>query len=74
MEKFLNKSENIRKAIEIYKNDPKFIIRFAAIIYYYVSQLIINRLIEKYRSASDIYVFFQRLTFIEKYILIIYIS
>jgi DNA integrity scanning protein DisA with diadenylate cyclase activity len=74
MEKFLNKLENIRKIIEIYKNDSKFIIRFTAIIYYCVSQLIINRLTEKYRSAFDIYVSFQRLISVEEYVLIIYIT
>jgi hypothetical protein len=74
MEKSLNKSENIRKATETYKNDPKFTIRSAAIIYYYTSQSITNRLIEKHRSASNIYIYFQRLTPIEKCVLIIYIT
>jgi hypothetical protein len=74
MEKFLNKSENIRKATEAYKNDPKFTIRSAAIIYHYAPQSIINRLTEKHRSASDIYTPSQRFTPVEKYILIIYIS
>jgi hypothetical protein len=74
MEKSLNKSENIRKTIEIYKNDPKFIIRFAATIYYYIPQSIINRLIEKYGSVSDIYAFSQYLISLEKYVLITYIS
>jgi hypothetical protein len=74
MEKSLNKSENIRKIIEIYKNNPKFIIRFAAIIYYCISQSIINRLTEKYRSVSNIYASSQRLIFVEKYVMIIYIS
>jgi DNA integrity scanning protein DisA with diadenylate cyclase activity len=74
MEKSFNKSENIRKAIEVYKNNPKFTIRSAATIYYYISQLITNRLTEKYRSVSDIYIFFQRLISIEEYVLIVYIS
>jgi hypothetical protein len=74
MEKSFNKSENIRKATEIYKNDPKLIIRFTAIIYYYASQLIINRLTENYRPISDIYTFSQRFTPVEEYVLIIYIS
>jgi hypothetical protein len=74
MKKSFNKSENIRKTIEAYKNNPKFTIRSAAIIYYYAFQSIINRLTEKYRSVSNIYASSQRLIFIEKYILIIYIS
>jgi hypothetical protein len=74
MEKSLNTSENIRKAIEIYKNNPKFTIRSDATIYHYISQLIINRLTEKYRLISNIYISSQRLTSVEKYILIIYIS
>jgi hypothetical protein len=74
MEKSLNKSENIRKTTEVYKNNPKFTIRSAATIYHYISQSIINRLTEKYRPISNIYASSQRLIFIEKYILIIYIS
>jgi hypothetical protein len=74
MEKSLNKSENIRKAIEVYKNDPKFTIRAAATIHYYTPQSIINRLTEKHQPASDIYTSAQRLTPIEKYVLIIYIA
>jgi hypothetical protein len=74
MEKFLNKSENIRKATETYKNDPKFTIRAAATINHYAPQSIINRLTEKHQSTSDIYAFSQRLTPVEEYILIIYIA
>jgi DNA integrity scanning protein DisA with diadenylate cyclase activity len=74
MEKSFNKSENIRKATEVYKNNPKFIIRSTAIIYYYAPQSIINRLTEKYRSVFNKYTFSQCLTLIEEYVLIIYIS
>jgi hypothetical protein len=52
MEKILNKSENIRKAAEIYKNNPEFSLQNAAKFYSCVLQSIINYLNNKYRSIS----------------------
>ncbi len=74
MKKSLNKSENIRKATETYKNNPKFVIRFTATIYHCAPQSIINRLTEKYRPAPNIYTSSQRLTPVKKYVLVAYIT
>jgi hypothetical protein len=73
MEKTFNKSENIRKAAETYKNDSELSLRNAIEFYFYALQLIINYLNNKHRSAPNVYIFSQRLTSVEESVLIIYI-
>jgi hypothetical protein len=73
MEKTLNKSENIRKTVEIYKNDSELSLRDITKFYPYTSQSIINYLNNKYRLTPNVYASSQRLTPVEKNILIVYI-
>jgi hypothetical protein len=73
MKKIFNKSENIRKTVKIYKNDPKFSLRNAAKFYFYAPQSIINYLNNKHRFTSNVYIFSQRLTSIKESVLITYI-
>jgi len=53
MNKALNKSENIQKAAEAYKNDPNLNIRRAAAIYNITPNSVSNYLNSRIKSAPD---------------------
>ncbi len=58
MNKALNKSENIQKAAEAYKNDPNLNIRRAAAIYNMAPNSVSNYFNGRIKSAPDCFVFY----------------
>jgi hypothetical protein len=73
MKKSLKKSESIRRAVEIYKNDPKLTIRKVATIYQYTPQSGLNHLHDQIQDAPRFCVSPQKITSVEENILIEYI-
>jgi hypothetical protein len=69
MEKALNKSEAIKKAVETYKNDENLSMRAAARMHDCDPKSISNYLKDKIKSAPDYFVIYQKFSPIEENIL-----
>ncbi len=70
MNKALNKSENIQKAAEAYKNDPNLNIRRAAAIHNMAPNSVSNYLNSRTKPAPDYFTFYQKLSLIKENILV----
>ncbi|SRR6266536_4437044 len=68
--KALNKSENIKKPAEAYKNDPNPNIRRATAIHNITPNSVSNYLSGKTKSAPDYFTSYQKLSSIEESVLI----
>ena len=70
MEKALDKSERIKKDVKAYKNDKNLSIRGAAALHGVHHTSVSNHLNKEKKSAPDVYVSYQKLTPIEKNVLV----
>src|SRR6266498_3836271 len=70
MNKALNKSENIQKAAEAYKNNPNLSIRRAAAIYNVAPNSVSNYLNGRTKPAPDYFTSYQKLSSIEESVLV----
>ena len=66
MEKALNTSERIQKAVEAYKNDDNLSIRAAAKLHNVAHQSVSNHLNDIHKPAFDQYAFYQKFTPVEE--------
>jgi hypothetical protein len=74
IEKSLNKAKSIQKAVEIYQYNSNLSYRFAATIYEYAPQSVIDHNTDKKSYAPNRYVANQKLSPIEESVLVVYIK